>query len=358
MIKVLVVDDSALMRKHLRDILIAEGDIEVEVARNGREALERAAAFAPDVITLDVTMPEMDGLTCLRRLMAVEPRPVVMVSALTEEGAQVTLDALRLGAVDFLSKPEGTVPLDLDGLRVTLVAKVRTAARVRLSRSRGLLDRVRQRHQAGKPDWRTGTAPVRPAPVRRTANGLVLIGVSTGGPRALEEILPALPPEFPWPVLVAQHMPATFTNVFARRIDKLSALSVVEVSQPMPLLPGRIHIAQGDADVIVTRRIGRLIAEPVPMDEKRPWHPSTDRMVESALAMMDPRDLVGVLLTGMGNDGAAAMTRLYREGGRTLAESESTAVVFGMPGELVRLGGAGMVVPCGGVARQLINWLM
>jgi two-component system chemotaxis response regulator CheB len=185
--------------------------------------------------------------------------------------------------------------------------------------------------------------------------GLVLIGVSTGGPRALEDIVPRLPGDFPWPIVVAQHMPASFTGVFARRMDGVSVVEVVEVAAPVPLMPGVVYIGRGDADVVVQRRLGRLIAAPVASDDSL-WHPSADRLVNSALEVMPPASMVGVLLTGMGNDGAHAMADLRQRGGRTIAESESTSVVFGMPAELIKLGGAELVLPSDAVARQLVAW--
>lgn len=345
--KLLVVDDSALMRRHLRQIFEAEGDFDLAFARNGREALQQADAFEPDVVTLDVNMPELDGLSCLERLVAGgSTARVVMVSSLTERGAEVTLRALELGAMDFVPKPDGTVSLTIDRISGELVRKVRAAAAARPRRAIGLRRRIQSTQR------RESERRVLPA---AGVPGLVLIGVSTGGPRTLEEILPELPADFPWPVLVAQHMPGSFTGVFARRLDGICPLEVVEVGAAMPLLPGRIHIGRGDQDLVVERRLGRLVAAAVPSDNSL-WHPSADRLVRSALGTLPSACLVGVLLTGMGNDGAAAMTELRRAGGRTIAESESSAVVFGMPAELIRQGGADAVLPAESVARQLLAW--
>jgi two-component system chemotaxis response regulator CheB len=173
--------------------------------------------------------------------------------------------------------------------------------------------------------------------------GLVLVGASTGGPPALDHLLAPLPAHFPWPVLVAQHMPRSFTGALARRLDGLTALNVREVAEPTLLEPGFAYIARGDADMIVTRRAGALVALSAPADPAFRWHPSVDRLVDSALELLPPHQLLGVLMTGMGNDGARAMERIYRGGGRTLAESEASAVVWGMPGELVRAGAASEV---------------
>jgi len=361
MLKLLIADDSALMRKYLGEIFRAEGDFEVCIARNGAEALALAHSFAPDVITLDVNMPEMDGITCLSRIMTECPKPVVMVSSLTSSGAEVTLQALALGAVDFIAKPDGTVSLHIDKIKAALVAKVRGAAKARLRLSRGLLDRVRN-------GTRGADGPVSPSPVRRGAmtrpataaagniRGIVMIGVSTGGPGALETILPRLPGHFPWPIVIAQHMPESFTGVFARRIDGLSALDVVEVSRPTPLQPGVAYIARGDADMQIGTRGGALTAIPMPASPKHLWHPSVERLVASGLEHVQPAQLIGVMLTGMGDDGAATMADLRARGGRTIAESEDTAIVWGMPGELVKRGGASLVLPLQLIAEQLTRW--
>lgn len=353
-IRLLVVDDSALMRKHLRQIFEAERDFDLAFARNGREALEQACAFKPDVITLDVNMPEMDGLTCLGELIAAGcDARVVMVSSLTERGAEVTLRALELGAVDFVPKPDGTVSLSIDKISGLLITKLRAAARARPRRAHRLRDRVHA--QRMEMEQRAAAGAARRAAATGGVSGLVLIGVSTGGPRTLEEILPELPGDFPWPVVVAQHMPASFTGVFAKRMNSVCALDVVEVFEPTPLVAGHVYLGRGDADVVVERRLGRLAVNSVRSDGSL-WHPSTDRLVTSTLELLPAASLIGVLLTGMGNDGATAMTALRRRGAHTIAESESTAVVFGMPAELIRMGGAEIVLPATSVARQLIAW--
>lgn len=353
-IRLLVVDDSALMRKHMRQIFEAEGDFELAFARNGREALEQGEAFQPDVVTLDVNMPELDGISCLERMSASgQTARVVMVSSLTEEGAAVTLRALELGAVDFVPKPDGTVSLSIDRIRPMLVGKVRAAARARPRRAYGLRERMAARRQ--EMERSTAASVAQRAAARAGVTGLVLIGVSTGGPRTLEEILPSLPADFPWAVLVAQHMPASFTGVFARRMDGLCALDVSEVTGPVPLESGRVYIGRGDADLVVEKRLGRLVANSVPADDSL-WHPSADRLVASAMAATPAALLTGVLLTGMGHDGATAMAALRQQGGRTIAESEETAVVFGMPQELIRRNGADLVLPSDAVARQIIAW--
>ncbi len=351
MIKVLVIDDSALVRKLLGRVLADVADFEVYFARNGMEGLEQLAAVNPDVVTLDIHMPGMDGLACLDRIMIEHPCPVVMVSSMTRDGAEATLEALRLGAVDFAPKPDGAVSLHMGVFGPLFVAKVRAAAGVKLKASLRLRERVQ--HRIGGRASARRHAGGDEAPVRTTGDGIVVVGTSTGGPPALEALLGALPSSFPWPIVIAQHMPANFTGALARRLDGLCAIGVSEVARPTGLEPGHAYIGRGDADIVISRVGSGVIATPAPADSGRPWHPSADRLVESAIAHVSPGQLVGILMTGMGDDGAASMSRLRALGGRTIAEAEETAVVWGMPGQLVKAGGATWVLPLPRIAEQL-----
>jgi two-component system, chemotaxis family, protein-glutamate methylesterase/glutaminase len=356
-IRLLIADDSALMRKLLEDVFRTEGDFEVRTAKNGTEALELVSSFDPHVVTLDVQMPGMNGLDCLSRIMIGSPRPVVMISSLTAQGAETTLEAIELGAVDFFPKPKGTVSLEIDRMRPLLIEKIRGAANARIRPTLRLKERIRHKLDgtnalADRPKPRPMSASSRKA---SPPGGLVLIGTSTGGPAALDIVLPQLPGNFPWPVLVAQHMPASFTGLFAKRLDRECQLRVVEVSRPTPLAPGTIYIGRGDADLVVASRAVGKVAMPVPAQRDYPWHPSVERLVTSALEDYDATRLVGVLMTGMGRDGADAMTRLREMGGRTIAEAESSAVVWGMPGELVKNGGAEFVLPVDNIAKSLVD---
>jgi two-component system chemotaxis response regulator CheB len=349
-VKVLVVDDSALMRKHLRMLLVEEG-YDVQIARTGREALDELVRFEPDVITLDINMPEMDGLTTLAHIMTNRPTPTVMVSSLTEKGALATLEALALGAVDYIAKPGGTVSLSIESIAESLANKVRVAATARV------------RPKSAARTTPRAAAPATPQPPQRVYSpsgspfGLVLIGVSTGGPRALEEVLPKLPKNLAWPVLVAQHMPAAFTASLAHRLNGLCALEVTEGAAVEELQPGRIYIARGGADMAVSARNGRLVLVHRPESPNYTWHPSVDVLVSTALEHVPPANLVGVQMTGMGHDGADSMARLKAAGGRTIAESQETAVVFGMPAELIRRNGASCVLPYDKIAAQIRQWV-
>ncbi|GAU86477.1 chemotaxis response regulator protein-glutamate methylesterase CheB [Bosea sp. BIWAKO-01] len=343
------------MRRFLGRIFEAEADFEVASAKDGLEALDLIGRFRPHVVTLDVEMPNLGGLECLDRIMVEHPCPVVMVSGLTQRGAEATLRALDMGAVDFIVKPQGTISLHAEELAPLIVERVRAAAATTIRRSRRLAERLK---------FRAGSQPPRPQPSRRRkatplapagrpADSLVLVGVSTGGPPALDAVLSTLPHDFGWPVLIAQHMPASFTGPLSRRLDRLCALDVTEVTRPTVIAAGTVYIGKGDADLVISRRGGELVALPAPSDPGHRWHPSVDRLVRTALDHVPAENLIGLLMTGMGNDGAAAMTALRAAGGHTIAEAESTAVVWGMPGELVGLGGATDVVPLPEIGQRL-----
>jgi len=357
MAKILVVDDSALMRRLLVQVLQGAG-YEVKTARTGTEAVTELVAWQPDAVTLDINMPEMDGLTALSLMMAARPTPVVMVSSLTEQGALATFEALALGAVDFIAKPGGTISLSIEDISAQLLSKIKGALRARVNMG---VRKVLPHQQVPK----VVAPPAPPTKVLGNASrapvaagfGVVVVGVSTGGPRTLEDILPLLPISFPWPIVVAQHMPPNFTNAFAQRMDKLCALTVREVNAPMPLEAGNVYIGKGGTDVVITERLGRPVVQYKPETPGHPWHPSVDILCESALKHFKAEKVIGVMLTGMGNDGAEQMTRMKKMGSRTIAESQESAVVFGMPNELILLGGASVVLPSTDIARQLQSWL-
>jgi len=277
-----------------------------------------------------------------------------MVSTITAEGAEATLNALQLGAVDFVEKPSGAVSLRMEEFAPTFKSKIRAAAAARVPASRRLRERVQFRAGTALAPRPRRTVEIADVPVEAAqGNGIVLVGTSTGGPPALEALLTPLPATFPWPILVAQHMPSAFTGPLARRLDGICALQVVEAAVPLPLEAGKVYIGRGDADIVLSRRAGVLTVLAAPEKTDYPWHPSTDRLVRSAMALVPATQLIGVLMTGMGNDGAVAMTELRAGGGATIAEAEETAVVWGMPGELARAGGATFVLPLQKIAQRL-----
>ena len=354
MIRLLIVDDSALMRRHLSQIFEETGKFIIRHARTGAEAVVENREFQPDVITLDVNMPEMDGLSALSLIMAERPVPVVMVSSLTSKGALATFEAMNLGAIDFIPKPDGTISLSVTDISEMLLQKVTTAVSARLRKS----------SLAAKTSA-LSTPTSAPAPARRESvsdlntsvnDKVVLIGVSTGGPRTLEEILPQLPANLNAPVLIAQHMPASFTQSLASRLDRVCRMSVTEVSRSTELHPGVIYIGRGDADITLMSRQNRLYAQIKPEDPQYRWHPSVELLGLSALRYCKPSNVMAILLTGMGHDGSDSFAELHRKGASTIAESEETAIVFGMPAELIEKKGAGKVLPAGHIATQIINW--
>jgi two-component system chemotaxis response regulator CheB len=343
------------MRKLMLNIFSAQRDFELCTARDADEALAALHEFQPDVISLDINMPGKNGLLCLERIMVERPTPVVMFSSMTAEGTAVTLEALSLGAVDYMPKPTGVTSLNFGSIADELIEKIRVAAKAKARHSRGLARRLRERNL--QPAGKARAAAIDESSPKLGGEGVVLIGVSTGGPRTLEEILPQLPASFPWPVVVAQHMPANFTNALARRMDNLCALQVMEVSRVTKLEAGHIYIGRGDADVVLRKKGQDIIIAPVPISPEYLWHPSVDALVESAQTNLLPQQIIGVLLTGMGNDGATSMAKLRQQGGHTIAESEHSAIVNGMPRELIEKNGAEVVLSAKDIASQLIAWL-
>lgn len=349
--KVLVVDDSAVMRLRISQIL-AGGGFEVHTARSGAEALAQMPRVAPDVVTLDLRMPEMDGLACLRRIMAEQPTPVVIISSLSRGDAPETLGALKLGAVDYIQKPGGAATTDLQDVARSILSKVSSAARARPRPG------AARPHHLLRGPANLSRAAGQGAPPRslKTADSLVLVGASTGGPSMLEEVLGGLREDFPLPVLVCQHMPATITPHFAQRLNQICNLPVQEVRRSTVLEPGHIYIGRGDADLVVIERGGRLLATCLPAEPRIPWHPSVGRMVQSAMRHVVAKDIIGVMLTGMGDDGAEEMAALRAAGGRTIAESQESCVVFGMPQALIARDGADVVLPGHCIAQQVASW--
>ncbi len=331
--KVLIVDDSALMRRSLTEMLTQLRGTEVLVARDGVDALETIERSNPDVVTLDINMPNMDGLTCLSHIMTRFPRPVVMVSSLTDESAMATFEALEMGAVDYVTKPGGTVSLNIKDVRNELIIKVRAAYR-----------QARKGIQTSD----LVTAPKRAPKIVRTLDtqvrGVVVVGVSTGGPSTLERILPLLSADFPLPIIVCQHMPSSFTRVFADRLNGRCALEVTEVSRAMELKAGTVYVAKGDADCVFGVRANKPYVVPSPADPAFQWHPSVSRIAASLQARFPADRIIGVMLTGMGNDGAEEMQAIHARGGLTIAEAEKDCAVFGMPKALIELGGADRVL--------------
>lgn len=342
-IRVLVVDDSAFMRKVISDFIQQEPDLVlVGTARDGQDALEKVAALKPHVVTLDVEMPRMDGLAALREMVRRFQVAVVMVSSLTQEGAETTIKALALGAVDFVGKPSGSISLDMDKVRNDLLHKVRLAARAKVGHRKLPL------HLAPR-----NKKPALPAPAGPAADRLVVIGCSTGGPGALHQVIPRLPAQLAAGVIVVQHMPPGFTRSLATRLDELSSLSVREAADGDVIAPGVVYVAPGGAHLLVEKD-GRLsINHDPPLHGVRP---AVDKTLEAAVRIYGSRCL-GVIMTGMGYDGAKGVMELKKAGGRVIAEHESTCVVYGMPKVVVEMGNADRVVPVTEIAAAVVELL-
>ena len=342
--RVLIVEDSQVMQQLLADLIGRDPELEVAgVASDPYEARELVKSLRPDVMTLDVEMPRMDGLTFLERLMRLHPMPVVMVSSLTERGAEASLRALELGAVDVIAKPRASSSQGLTEFALAIADSLRAAARADLGR------RVQsERPRAAPPRPLAG-----PSDRRALEGQLVAIGASTGGTEAIREILVQLPAETS-PIVIVQHMPEMFTRMFAKRLDEMCPLSVCEAADRQRLEPGHAYVAPGNWHLAV-RRSGKgfeaRVDQAAPVNRHRP---SVDVLFDS-VAEAAGASATAVILTGMGGDGAAGMRRIKEAGGFTLAQDEASCVVFGMPRTAIELGGVDKVAPLGGLAERIMQ---
>ncbi len=344
-IGVFIVDDSAFMRTALSRMLASDSDlIVVGTAANGPDALQRIVPLDPDVITLDVQMPGLGGLETLRCIMAQFPRPVIMVSSVTVKDAQTTFAALSAGAFDYVPKELSPASLNILHIRDDLIAKIKVAAGIRRSKEPLVLPR--------KPP-RAAELPARTPSSSRPA--IVALGVSTGGPKALQEILPTLPADFSVPILVVQHMPSGFTGPFAQRLDNLCAASVREAQHGETLRPGVVYIAPGGCHMTVERsRNSRTTICLSDKPENQLHTPSVDIMMQSVAAAFGPLAM-GVIMTGMGSDGAQGMNAIHRDGGFTLGQDEPSCAVYGMPRVCAEMGILNRVVPLSRITHEILQ---
>lgn len=353
-IKVLIVDDSALIRRLLTEILAGDPAIEVVgTAQDPYVARDRIKALNPDVLTLDVEMPRMDGITFLGNLMRLRPMPVVMISTLTEKGAEITLQALELGAVDFVSKPKLDVQQGMEEYAREIRAKVKMAAGVSSAR---LARQASVRQQAEVIPKLSADAVLgsnhAPRPLKTTER-IVAIGASTGGTEAIKEVLVRLPADAPG-IVITQHIPAEFSGPFARRMDGLCALSVCEAADGQQILPGHAYIAPGGRHLVVQRSGARYLcslSDGPPVNRHRP---SVDVLFRS-VAQSAGLNALGVLLTGMGDDGALGLKEMLDAGARTLVQDEATSVVWGMPGRAWAIGAAEKQLPLNAIAAWILE---
>ncbi|MDZ7750305.1 MAG: chemotaxis response regulator protein-glutamate methylesterase [Gammaproteobacteria bacterium] len=349
-IRVLVVDDSALVRKLITSMLNEDPDIEVVgAAQDPYVAREKIKELKPDVLTLDVEMPRMDGITFLRNLMRLRPMPVVMVSSLTDQGADVTLQALELGAIDFVTKPKMDLAHSFEGYGEDIREKIKGAAGVELRAMEMTQMRRRMVEQKQTAD---AVLPQTNGVARfRTTDKLIALGASTGGTEAIREVLCRLDPAMPG-MVITQHIPAAFSGPFARRMNDNSALAVCEAEDGQQILPGHAYIAPGDRHLVVERDGARFIIRLHDGPRVNRHKPSVDVMFRSVAQNLGP-NAVGVLLTGMGDDGARGLKEMQEAGAPTLAQDEHTSVVWGMPGEAVKRGAADHVLPLQDIAGSL-----
>ncbi|SMC65651.1 protein-glutamate methylesterase/protein-glutamine glutaminase [Sporomusa malonica] len=346
MIKVLIVDDSVFMRKLLSDLFASEADFTVvDTARNGKDAIDKVKRLKPDLVTMDVEMPVLDGIKALEQVMKECPTPVVMISSLTQAGAEATLQALELGAVDFVAKTAGPISNILE-IRAEILSKCREAVKANVSQ----LVKVQP---ANMLNTSLKTSP----PMGVFADGrIVAIGTSTGGPRALQEIITKLPGNIPCGIVIVQHMPPGFTKSLAERLNSLSSVTVKEAEHNDIIRPGLVLIAPGDYHMVVEREGGKAV---IKLNQNPPLgghRPAVDPMLESVARIFGSK-AIGVILTGMGHDGAKGIQAIKRQNGQTIAEDQSTAVVFGMPKSAIEMGVVDKITPITGVAAEILRAL-
>lgn len=337
-IRVLVVDDSAFMRKMITDMIQhSEGMSVIDTARNGKQALDKIKSLNPDVVTLDVEMPELDGLAVLKEVMEFNPVPVIMLSSLTQKGTDTTIKSIEYGAVDFISKPSGSISLDIETVKNELIRKIYLAAKANLTVSTTT-------KQLQKPSDFTYN------------KNLIAIGVSTGGPKALQKVIGQLPENLSAPVIIIQHMPPSFTKSLAKRLDNLSALKVKEAENGEILENGTVYIAPGGKQLGV-KRVGSVLSNQVLESPKNIRHvPSVDYTFET-ISHITGYNIINVILTGMGSDGVNGLKAIKQSQSShyIIAESKDTAVIYGMPKSAIEQVGVHAVLPVGQIGRVLTN---
>jgi two-component system, chemotaxis family, protein-glutamate methylesterase/glutaminase len=353
-IKVLIIDDSALVRQILTEICNADSEIEVVgVAQDPFDAREKIKKLNPDVLTLDVEMPRMDGVTFLSNLMRLRPMPVVMVSTLTEKGADVTLQAMELGAIDFVSKPKADLSNSLDDYAEEITSKIKVAAKANVK----AIDRTKPRAQS------LTIAPKHSADVViekssrprhfKTTDKIVAIGASTGGTEAIREVLERMPADSPG-IVISQHIPEAFSGPFALRMNSVSAMTVCEARDGQQIVTGHVYIAPGNRHLLVERDGARYICRLNDGPLVNRHKPSVDVMFRS-VAQNVGANAISVMLTGMGKDGAQGMHEMHEAGAPTIAQDEKTSVVWGMPGEAVKLDCVDTVTALNKVAVEIVR---
>lgn len=360
-IRVLVVDDSAFMRKVISDILNSDPEIEVVgTAKDGVEAVELVQKLQPDVVTMDVEMPRMNGLEAVRKIMEIRPTPIVMLSALTREGSKITFEALEAGAVDFIPKPSGSISLDIRKIGEEIIKKVKHAAKAKVVKklttiSKPKVTPTEVKEETSVPQMPSTTTEELMVPDSKLKEMCVIIGSSTGGPPVVTEIISKLPKKMP-PIFVVQHMPPGFTKLFADRINQVSKLNVKEAEHGERVMPGYVYIAPGDYHMLLTKRGDNVY---ISLDNQMPkvngTRPAVDITAE-AVANVYGGKAVGVILTGIGKDGAYGFKKIKEKGGKIIAQDGKTCVVFGMPKAVIELGIADAILPPSEIPKAIVKF--
>lgn len=379
-IRVLVTDDSAFMRKAISMILEEDPGIEVVgTARDGQEAVEKVRELKPDLLTMDIEMPRMDGIAATREIMANNPLPIIIISSLTAEGAQNTIEAMQAGAVDFITKEMSSISYDLIQMKRQLTEKVKSVIQSHIKNIdvNSEVKRLRERYKPRTPakPQVTGTLSTRRTlsqsnttsakspgrnPVRRTAQPglepfqIVVIGISTGGPFSLQQIVPALPGDLSTPVAIVQHMPPHFTKSLADRLNTMSELNVVEAEDGMEILPGNVYIAPGGQHLKFAKSGTKVLAKVTPDPQDVLFRPSVDVMFDSANTVFGGNSLA-VIMTGMGKDGLEGTRKIKNSGGYVIAQNEESCVVYGMPKAIVDAQLADHVLPLNQIAEAIVR---
>ncbi|NLV88045.1 MAG: chemotaxis response regulator protein-glutamate methylesterase [Tissierellia bacterium] len=344
MIRVLVVDDSILIRKILTDILESDQEIKViDTAKNGKEALEKIDSLKPDLVTLDIEMPIMDGLTTLNHIVSKHKIPVIMISSLTSEGAELTLKALDSGAVDFLPKPTNVFSLKQEDIRNQIVEKVKVAVKAKFDTIEPI-NKVKKHR----------TSIQKKIDIEENFSNIITIGTSTGGPRALQALIPQLPADIDASIVIVQHMPPKFTKSLADRLNSISNIKVKEAEEGDILLRGHAYIAPGDYHLRVVKEGNKLVVRLDQEPKVLGLRPTVDKMMDS-VAKIEGFNKIGVILTGMGSDGKKGIKRIKESGGFTIAQDEMTSVVFGMPKAAISTNCIDIVLPIEKIGDKILS---
>lgn len=362
MIKVLVVDDSPFMRQELTKILESDPEIQVVgTARGGLDCLNKVKELGPDVVALEIRIPKLDGLKTLQKIMAEKPTPVVVISSLTRKGTRDSFEAVDLGAVDFVAKPSGDTSLDIDRQKDEIIRKIKGARHAKLGRL-GPAEKTGKKNDFPGFSPSHGPKPASLSPVRRSPRPghlkAVVIGVSTGGPKTLLEVLPKIGFIPPVPLFIAQHMPKGFTASFAKRLNDCCPFPVKEVENNETVQDGVAYLAAGGSHLMLTRQDPDRVVAKLTQPQGDPMYtPSVDLLFNSAVEVYQG-NVLGVLLTGMGHDGVMGMENIKRHGGTTIAEDESTCIIFGMPKEAIEKGVADFVLPSNKIAEKIVELIL